>query len=170
MSNFNLDSSDNGIEGRWYQLAALPNLGVNTSETCVNWIYRDYSSWIQVEIGWKGPAGRLGRAYYNDSGIGELYFNFDRNRDANAKEKINYYVLDTNYTGFLYVWSCDTLIGGYSPILWIMDRSPSHSNYYIDQAVNKALEILKTFQYRDFAEIYDMMVLTSQRDCDYNIE
>jgi len=167
VSNFNLES----YLGQWFQLTALPFAFVNTATTCV---------WAKYKL---LPNGNIAvnNTYLKDgkrSGItgeaapivntsGELDVEFFKSPSATASP--NYIILNTDYTGFSYVWSCTSFYFGHSPKLWILNRNYNNTQVEVNQQAKNALDILKGFGYDTDStdEVWRSLVPTDQTNCDY---
>jgi len=157
--------------GQWFQLTALPFLFVNTATTCV---------WAKYNL---LPSGNIAvnNTYIKDGkrkGItgeaapiantsGELDVEFFKSPSTMAEP--NYYVLNTDYTEFSYVWSCTSFYVGHSPKLWILNRKYNYTEEYVSQQAKNALDILKGFGYDTDStdEVWRRLVTTDQTNCDY---
>jgi len=165
--NFNLTR----YVGQWYQLTALPFLFVNTATTCV---WAKYTPLPNGNIAVNNTyikdgkrTGITGEAAPIAGRSGELDVEFFRS--PSSTRDTNYYVLNTDYTEFSYVWSCNSYYVAHSPKLWILNRKYNYTQAYVNQQAKNALEILKSYGYDTDStnQIWRDLVTTDQTNCDY---
>jgi len=158
--------------GEWFQLSSLPFIFVNSADRC---ILANYTSLPNGNIGvdnsgishWTGiRSGAKGEAALIDGNTkGELNVQFYVSPSTTAEP--NYFILGTDYVEYTYVWSCRNMYFGYIPQLWILNRQPKRSATYIMQQEQAAIDILKSFGYKDGVKVESNMITTSQENCDY---
>lgn len=157
--------------GQWYQLTALPFLFVNTATTCVWAKYAPLSNGniavnnTYIKDGKR--TGITGEAAPIANRSGELDVEFFRSPSSTRSS--NYYVLNTDYNEFSYVWSCASYYVAHSPKLWILNRNYNYTEAYVNQQAKNALEVLKSFGYDTDStnQIWRDLVRTDQTNCDY---
>jgi len=167
--NFDLEA----YLGQWFQLAALPFASSSTADSCV-WakyaLLQNGNIFVNNSAIDNGVRSALtGEAAPIANASGELDVEFFRKPSPTAKP--NYYVLNTDYSEFTNVWSCENLPGGHSPMLWILNREHSRTTAYIAEQTELALDILMKFGY-DVActeIITKKLETTDQSNCDYNL-
>jgi len=168
VSNFDVQS----YIGQWFQLTALPFAFVNTATTCVWAKYKLLPSGnIAVNNTYLKDgkrSGITGEAAPIENTSGELDVEFFKSPSTTASP--NYIVLNTDYTGFSYVWSCTSFYFGHSPMLWILNRNYNHTQEEVNQQAKNALDILKGFGYDtdSSTEVWRRLVPTDQTNCDYD--
>jgi len=162
----------NRYVGQWFQLTALPFAFVNTATTCV---WAKYTLMQNGNIAVNNTyikdgkrKGITGEAAPIANTSGELDVEFFRTPSSTRAS--NYYVLNTNYDEFSYVWSCASFYLAHSPKLWILNRKYNYTQGYVNQQAKNALEILQGFGYDQdsITKIWRDLVPTVQTNCDYN--
>jgi len=157
--------------GQWYQLTALPFLFVNTATTCVwakyNLLQNGNIAVNNTYIKDGKRTGITGEAAPIANRSGELDVEFFRS--PSSTRSTNYYVLNTNYDEFSYVWSCANYYVAHSPKLWILNRKYNYTQGYVNEQAQNALEILKSYGYdtKSTTQVYRDLVTTDQTNCDY---
>merc|ERR1719193_265017 len=148
MANFDVSQ----YTGQWFQLSALPFVLTSSRDPCVwsnytllpNGNLRMINSVINVYTNFRyaltGEAALVGNAT-----LGELDVEFFMNPNSTANP--NYFVLNTDYTEFSYVWNCDSYLFMHIPKLWILNRNSERASAYTHVQVENALEILKKNHY-----------------------
>jgi len=166
--DFNLTS----YLGQWFQLAALPFAFVNTKTTCV---WAKYALLPNGNIAVNNTylkngkrSGVTGEAAPIANTSGELDVEFFRSPSTTRKP--NYIVLNTDYTEFSYVWSCESFYVGHSPKLWILNRGSNYTLEYVKEQAKNALDILQGFGYdsQSIDEVWRRLIATNQTNCDYD--
>jgi len=159
--------------GQWYQIIALPFLFASSSDTCT---WAKYTLLENGNIGVNNTqinsdgkrTGVTGEAAPIEGESGELDVEFFTKPSTTASP--NYFVLDTDYTEFAYVWGCSSLYFAHSPMLWILNRAYNHTEEYVKQQAKNALDILTSFGYDSdsVSHIWNDLVITDQTNCDYD--
>jgi len=162
----------NQYTGEWFQLSSLPFIFVSSADRC---ILANYTLLPNGNIGvdnsginhWTGVrSGAEGEAALIDGNTkGELNVQFYVSPSTTAEP--NYFILDTDYVEYAYVWSCRSLFFAHIPQLWILNREPNRSPEYILQQEQAAIDILISFGYEDEHRVSNNMITTSQENCDY---
>jgi len=159
--------------GQWFQLSALPFLFVSDDSTCV-WAKYKLLSNGNVAVnnsGIKPSTGKrfeaLGEAALTSSTAGELDVEFFLKPKSTANA--NYIVLNTDYTEFTYVWSCQSYFNAHVPKLWILNRNYNQTLEYVHKQEQAAVEVLKGFGYgsKSIDLVVGSLKITSQANCDY---
>jgi len=160
--------------GVWYQLSALPFAFTKTSDRCT---LANYTALPNGNIGVNNTGisestgeryGAVGEASLIDGDTNaelDVQFFFE----PNSKGTPNYFILDTNYDEYTYVWSCRSIYFAHVPQLWILNRQFNRPLEYIQQQTQNALEILKGFGYQSGDKVLKSMNVTRQTDCDYSL-
>jgi len=162
--------------GQWYQLSSLPFIFVSSDSTCVWAKYTSLSngnigvnnSGINPSTGERFVALGEAALIANSSGRGELDVEFYPRKPSPSADP-NYFVLNTDYMEFSYIWSCDDYFNAHEPKLWILNRSFNHTLDYIHQQEANALEILKGLGYsqRSVDLVAGSLDITKHTNCDY---
>jgi len=159
--------------GRWFQLSALPFIFTNADDTCVwaNYTLLSNGNIAVNNSGIKQSTGKrygaTGEAAVVEDTSGELDVQFFKAPSSTADP--NYIVLDTDYTEFTYVWSCNGYFFFHAPQLWILNREHDRSAKYTLWQQKKALDILTDMGYDSGSvdKVRDNMRITDQGNCDY---
>jgi len=169
VSNFDVTS----YTGRWFQLSALPFIFTNAEDTCV-WANYNLLSNGNIAVNNSGikqstgeRSGATGEAAAVENTSGELDVQFFKDPSSTADP--NYIVLDTDYTEFTYVWSCNSNVFYHTPQLWILNREHDRNAEYTLLQQERALDILTDFGYDSGCvdKVRDNMGITDQGNCDY---
>merc|ERR1719184_626155 len=113
-------------------------------------------------------SGAVGEAALIDGNTnGELNVQFYLSPSTTAEP--NYFILDTDYVEYSYVWSCRSLFFSHIPQLWILNRESNRSPEYIAQQEQAAIDILVSYGYEDDFKVSNNMITTSQENCDYTV-
>jgi len=162
--------------GQWFQLSSLPFVFASSDSTCVWANYTLLSngnvgvnnSGIDPSTGNRFEA--LGEAALTSDTAGELDVEFYKKPSATANP--NYFVLETDYNEFSYVWSCQSFFFAHVPMLWILNRGYDHTVEYIHQQEQNAVKILEGFGYgsKSIDLVVGSLDITDQSNCDYNVE
>merc|ERR1711920_1077725 len=111
-------------------------------------------------------SGAVGEAALIDGNSGgELNVEFYESPSTTAEP--NYFILDTDYEEYSYVWSCKSTYFAHIPQLWILNREHDRTSTYIMRQEQAAINILKSFGYNDDVQVSNNMITTSQDNCDY---
>jgi len=161
--------------GQWFQLSALPFIFASDDSTCVWAKYKLLSNGnVAVNNSGINPSpstGKrfvaLGEAALTSNTTGELDVEFFWKPKPTAHA--NYIVLNTDYSGFSYVWSCQSYFAAHVPMLWILNRDYNRTVEYVHQQEQAAVEILKSFGYgsKSIDLVVGSLQVTNQANCDY---
>jgi len=159
--------------GQWFQLAALPAFFASNADACVWAKYSPSGSGPYFSVKNSGISSTTNLRYEIDGSaivtgdLGEVNVAFFG--PPNAGEP-NYYVLDTDYTEFAYVWNCENFYFSHVPYLWILNRGFNYTEEYVNEQQQKATDILvQKFRYTPSraASIIANMYKTDHSNCDY---
>jgi len=162
--------------GQWFQLSSLPFIFVSSDSSCVWAKYTLMSngniavnnSGIKPSTGKRFEALGEGALIANNSGRGELDVEFYFKKPSPTAHP-NYLVLNTDYTGFTYVWSCESYFAAHVPKLWILNRKFNLSLEEVHKHEQNALKILKGFGYgqKSLDLVVGSLDITNHSNCDY---
>jgi len=157
--------------GQWFQLSSLPVFFMKSTNTCV---------WAKYTMLPSGNIAVNNSAIHQPIGLrtfftgeaavirsGELNVQFGP--PASSQAEPNYFVLDTDYTEFAYVWSCVNFPSGHIPSLWILGREYDVPEADINTHEMTAVSILNGFGYSVSSTdlVMDSLSITGQHNCDY---
>jgi len=158
--------------GQWFQLAALPAFYASNTDTCV-WAKYSPSIWedlftvensgISSTTGLRVGVNGLGSLVGELAEVSVAFF-------GQPTGEANYYVLDTDYAEFSYVWNCENFYFSHVPYLWILNRGFNYTEEYVNEQQQKATDILvQKFRYTPSraASIIANMYKTDHSNCDY---